>query len=289
MTEALSSSDVSGLLERTSRTFALAVPLLPERLAHDVGVAYLLFRIADTLEDADLWDRARREAALLSFARFVERGEDDAFLDLAREQAPSANADYTSLVLRAKAVMGSVTEPARAIIGRHLVRTARGMAEFVAAQDDRGAIELVDVPALRRYCYAVAGIVGEMLTELFAAADDATRAVEAELAAEAAAFGEGLQLVNILKDAPDDAREGRVYLPRAVPRSEIMTLARRDLDAARRYVGTLERAGAARGIRAFCTLPVRLADATLDCLARGDKKLAREEAMRIYAHVTAQK
>ena len=41
-------ADIDRLLVRTSRTFALAIPLLPEPLRREVGVAYLLFRIADT-------------------------------------------------------------------------------------------------------------------------------------------------------------------------------------------------------------------------------------------------
>ena len=36
------------LLQKTSRTFALTIPLLPEPLQTDVVVAYLLFRIIDT-------------------------------------------------------------------------------------------------------------------------------------------------------------------------------------------------------------------------------------------------
>jgi len=41
-----------GLLQKTSRTFALAIPLLPEPTRTAVGAAYLLFRVADTFEDA---------------------------------------------------------------------------------------------------------------------------------------------------------------------------------------------------------------------------------------------
>ncbi len=42
-------ADLDTLLAETSRTFALAIPLLPEPTRHEVGVAYLLFRVADTL------------------------------------------------------------------------------------------------------------------------------------------------------------------------------------------------------------------------------------------------
>ena len=44
--------DLEQLLVATSRTFALAIPLLPEPIRLQVGIAYLLFRIAE-----DDWDQ----------------------------------------------------------------------------------------------------------------------------------------------------------------------------------------------------------------------------------------
>jgi phytoene/squalene synthetase len=44
--------DLADLLQRTSRTFGLAIPRLSEPTRTEVTIAYLLFRIADTLEDA---------------------------------------------------------------------------------------------------------------------------------------------------------------------------------------------------------------------------------------------
>ena len=44
------------LLVKTSRTFALSIPELPEPTRREVTVAYLLFRVADTLEDATRWE-----------------------------------------------------------------------------------------------------------------------------------------------------------------------------------------------------------------------------------------
>ena len=40
------------LLENTSRTFALSIPVLPEPTRRQVMIAYLLFRIADTFTDS---------------------------------------------------------------------------------------------------------------------------------------------------------------------------------------------------------------------------------------------
>ena len=65
--------NLDDLLEKTSRTFALSIPMLPEPTRRHVGIAYLLFRVADTFEDASLWSRARRLAALDDLAQLLKR------------------------------------------------------------------------------------------------------------------------------------------------------------------------------------------------------------------------
>ena len=137
------------------------------------------------------------------------------------------------------------------------------MASFVARESE-GRLGLRDVADLRAYCYAVAGIVGEMLTELFLLGRQQLTAVAAELRADASAFGEGLQLVNILKDSDTDLREGRRYLPAGTDSAPVFEMARAGLDAASRYCARLEAAGVERGLVASTALPVLLARATLD-------------------------
>lgn len=290
----LQQQDLARLLDRTSRTFALAIPLLEEALARQVGIAYLLFRIADELEDAPRWGRDVRARALASFVAWLDARRDDApraeWQSLVNEHAPTDDTGCLELLERADDVLGAARSLPAAVttsILAHTKRTALGMAEFVARQDERGGLVLSDVDDLRRYAYVVAGIVGEMLTDLFALGHPGVATARAALGADAAAFGEGLQLVNILKDAPADAREGRSYLPRAVPRAAVVDLARLDLARAGSYVRTLRGAGAPRGVVAFCELPVRLAEATLDRLEQGAAKLGRDEVMTIFAEVTS--
>lgn len=263
--------EIATLLERTSRTFALAIPLLEEPLRRRVGLAYLLFRIADTLEDADLWDRDQRLQALRSFEQWLGGGRGE----WKHAPPPTKDAACLELLDRADAVLAEVPDTERG----HVKRTAHGMASFVARQDERGAIQLADLADLRAYCYVVAGIVGELLTELFGAAP--------LLWEEGKLFGEGLQLVNILKDAPDDAKQGRVYLPPSLTRSEVIAVAREDLRVAERYVEGLRERGATAGTVAFCTLPRRLAVATLDALEAGKPKLTREEVAAIFSSLSS--
>ena len=63
------------LLQKTSRTFALTIPLLPQPLQTEVAMAYLLFRIIDTFEDATRVGARRRAKALGLFAHLVENDD----------------------------------------------------------------------------------------------------------------------------------------------------------------------------------------------------------------------
>src|SRR5699024_47477 len=73
---------------------------------------------------------------------------------------------------------------------------------------------LRDMAEMDRYCYYVAGIAGEMLTEVFCDRSPEIRKQRPELARLQASFGQGLQMVNILKDIWDDHERGACWLPR---------------------------------------------------------------------------
>lgn len=279
-------------LEQTSRTFALSIPLLPEDLRRPVTVAYLLFRIADTIED-ELEGPAELRAAALRLV--AERFEADpgslaeALGERSRTTLASevAHDGYADLIEAAPDVLKAflnLPQDERAIIARHLARTARGMADFLGRDLSGGSAS-----DLRAYCYAVAGIVGEMLTELFALRDAGAARVSSDLTRDAAAFGEGLQLVNIVRDASDDLHAGRCYLPRSLGRAELMAMARAGFEGAERYAAALERAGAAAGIVAFNALNAVLAVRTLRLVeAEGPgAKLSREEVAGLVSEIRA--
>lgn len=76
---------------------------------------------------------------------------------------------------------------------------------YVAA----GAICAPDWSCLQLYCRRVAGAVGILSVQIFGRAD----AVAGHMAI---ALGEAMQLTNILRDVHEDARLGRLYLPREV-------------------------------------------------------------------------
>jgi farnesyl-diphosphate farnesyltransferase len=285
-------ADLEQLLIATSRTFALAIPLLPEPTRKEVTISYLLFRVADTFEDAAAWPRPLRIEALERFGELLERPSPDS-VEVSRRWAsevPCEQPGYRELLAELPYVLDAffaLSPEAVRLIREHTRRTARGMAGFVGRITEAGELRLEDVADLQEYCYVVAGIVGELLTELFLLGRPGLAPSAARLRERARAFGEGLQLVNILKDSASDAVQGRLYLPEGVERSEVMDLARRDLGEAREYVTALQEAGAERGIVAFNALPVQLAHATLDRVeaAGPGSKLTRPEVYAIVQRV----
>ncbi|MGE5344705.1 MAG: squalene/phytoene synthase family protein [Acidithiobacillales bacterium] len=283
---------LESLLEKTSRTFALSIPVLPEPTRREVTIAYLLFRIADTFEDASHWSPAARIAALADFAALLPENRRDEAVRLSSgwsAAGPAKHEGYRQLIAEVPFVLDAffgLSREAIEPIRRHVTRSADGMAETVRQTGGAG-LELSSLPELKRYCYCVAGIVGEMLTELFLLGRPSLEASAGALRERAATFGEALQLVNILKDADDDAAEGRRYLPAGVSTSEVFALARKDLAVAREYIRLLQEAGAPRGIVEFCALPVALAVATLDKVeAKGPgAKVSRPELFVITQRV----
>jgi farnesyl-diphosphate farnesyltransferase len=256
------------LLEKTSRTFALSIPVLPEPTRRQVMIAYLLFRVADTFEDAAHWPAERRVEALQEFQKLLSDFTPEDAARLAEKwtaAGASPNPGYRELIAGVPFVLDAffaLDPEAVASVRQHVITSAEGMAEFVARSRD-GALVLDDLEDLRAYCHCVAGIVGQMLTELFLFKRESLALIAPYLRERAAAFGEALQLVNILKDVALDENEGRSFLPRNVPRSEVFALARADLAVAGEYTLALQRAGAPRGLVEFCALPAELAWATL--------------------------
>jgi farnesyl-diphosphate farnesyltransferase len=265
-------AELYDLLHRTSRTFALTIPLLPEPLRTEVGVAYLLFRIIDTFEDATHWETARRVKALVRFVRLMDREDSHDAQGVAAEwlrDPPLDHEGYLALLAATPRVLRwhrSLRPAAREQLRRHVERSARGMMSIVERTDGNGLLQLQTLQDLRDYCFVVAGIVGEMLTELFLLQSPSMAASADDFRARAIEFGEGLQLINILKDARPDEAEGRVYLPRQVGLAEVFGLARADLRRAAEYTNLLRTAGADKGIVAFNAINTRLAIATFRVL-----------------------
>lgn len=208
----------SSILPGVSRTFALTIPELPRGLREVVTNGYLLCRIADTIEDDPALSEPEKQRFSTALHRAVA-GEGDAQA-LALELAPrlsdktlAAERELVRNTAQVVRVTHGFDARQRAALSRCVRIMCEGMPSFQRGGRRRG---LNDVEEMHEYCYYVAGVVGEMLTELFCAHAPAIDARRADLERLAVSFGQGLQMTNILKDIWDDLERGFCWLPKDV-------------------------------------------------------------------------
>jgi farnesyl-diphosphate farnesyltransferase len=206
------------ILPHVSRTFALTIPQLPERLRTAVTCAYLLCRIADTIEDEPALSPPETLAFLQRFSAVLVGHGNPAPLAaeiaarLSDRTLPSER-DLVNNMARVVAVLTQLNAPKRAAIQRCVELMCQGMPRFQFSASLRGLARSSD---LDDYCYYVAGVVGEMLTDLFCDYSPQIDRERAALAALAASFAQGLQMTNILKDVWEDRARGACWLPQDV-------------------------------------------------------------------------
>ncbi len=274
------------ILQQVSRTFALTIPQLPAPLYLVVANAYLLCRIADTIED----DKAMAAAVKRDYAeRFIkvvngtEQAQDFSIslFALLSDTATAAEHDLIANTATVIQITHRFNQRQRAALERCVAIMAQGMAQY---QDSETLDGLQDTDDLGQYCYYVAGVVGEMLTELFCdycAEIDAHRATLMPLAVS---FGQGLQMTNILKDIWEDHARGVCWLPQRLFKQhgiclrqkspdqphpdfdqallELLGLAHAHIANALRY--TLLLPAKEPGLRRFCLWALGMAVLTLD-------------------------
>ena len=71
---------------------------------------------------------------------------------------------------------------------------------------DLNQTRYLDYPAMSKYCWHVAGVVGILSASIFGATRPETLQYAEKL-------GHAFQLTNIIRDVGEDARKGRIYLP----------------------------------------------------------------------------
>jgi farnesyl-diphosphate farnesyltransferase len=168
----------------------------------------------------------------------------------------------------------------RAAIHRCVELMCYGMPRFQSTASLRGLPRMVD---LDEYCYYVAGVVGDMLTELFCEYSPDIARHRPGMQSLSVSFAQGLQMTNILKDVWEDRSRGACWLPQeifsrhgvdlarlaaepydpgfAAGMHELVAVAHGHLRNALEY--TLLIPGREIGIRRFCLWAIGLAVLTL--------------------------
>ncbi len=265
------------MLPRVSRTFAACIGLLPQPVQHRVLIAYLLCRIADTIEDCARMPAGRKHDLLAGFRASLEElgGE---VPGLAEAFAEPANADelLTRDVDCTLREFRAFPRLAREAIRPWVQEMCDGMAGYARRQHRPEAFQALDrLDDLDRYCWYVAGTVGHLLTEVFRLHSPHIGAERyRQLKDRATDFGIGLQLVNIIKDVADDRVRGWSFVPRDLcaesgftPEELLEPSRRAESDAVMRRLIDKARGHLDRALEYCLLLPARDYRLRLFCLA----------------------
>jgi phytoene synthase len=176
------------LIEKGSKSFAMAAKLLPRGMREDAMMLYGWCRHCDDVIDDQV----------LGFAAGKSASSPHERLDMLRyktEQALKGEADEPVFI-----ALGRVAEK-HGIPERHPLELLRGFEMDVEERSYETLEDTLD------YCYHVAGVVGVMMAMIMGVRN--TTALN-----RASDLGIAFQLTNIARDVIDDAKVGRIYLPR---------------------------------------------------------------------------
>ena len=251
-------------LKAHARTFALTLRLLPKALREPLGIAYLLARASDTIADARGISREQRIALLEDLEAALAAGEPLRWQpEIALDELSSAEAELIATVpmlivtLKRQADGAGMLRLWRTILEGQLFDLRRFTPDAPPLSREE----------LERYCWLVAGSVGEAWTKLILKhAPEGIVSLPPDaggMTALGSSYGMGLQLINILRDRTTDRGMGRIYAPEA-ELGELMELASVWLAQGELYLAAL-RPGR---IRYASEIPLRLALRTLERLRR---------------------
>jgi farnesyl-diphosphate farnesyltransferase len=286
------------LLRQVSRSFYLSLKWLPAGVREPISLAYLLARTSDTIADTGRLPSEDRLDALDRFAGRIA-GSNPHRLNLrplSADQGDPAEALLLTRVEESLVLLEQLPDQDRVLVRQVLATIISGQSLDLQRFADASASRVVSLPTaedLDDYTYRVAGCVGEFWTRIcFAHLQPTTALAQGEMIHLGVRYGQGLQLVNVLRDLPHDLRQGRCYLPEQQLQSANLTpsdlldpkseqalrpvfdswlgRARAGLNDGWLYTNAYPRTLAR--IRIACALPILIGWRTLD-LMRGERVL----------------
>ena len=299
--------EIDKLLETTSRSFYPTLKYLPKKIRGQIGLLYLLARVADTIADSKVGETEVLIDALTNY-NAVAQGRSDRLPDLRELADIQSNPDEGELLRNVQQVVDALSvygqeDQARmlecldVIVGGQILDLQR----FGIAREGGTISSLDSDDELDDYTFRVAGCVGVFWTKMSLAHIMKLPKDKEEVFFERGIrFGKALQMINILRDIPEDLRFGRCYIP-DVRLNEIglepkdlldpsnigtfrplydayLDLTSEHLDAAVEYIRMIPERQFR--LKAACMLPVLIGQRTVTLLREGNI-LDSEEKIKI--------
>jgi farnesyl-diphosphate farnesyltransferase len=263
------------LLKGVSRSFYLSVRFLPSRIRPAIALGYLLARASDTIADANSLAAAERlqilnqlRAQLFTMDPSLQGG----LKECAQQQREGAERQLLERVEEILAWARQLPQSDQDLLLEVLGHIMRGQILDLERFELASSLHALRSPEeLDEYIYLVAGSVGEFWTKVCLQAwTPYARVDDKKIVILGIEFGKGLQLVNVLRDYPQDVQLGRSYLPVTGALSQDIRaaeplfqewrgVARRYLKSGAQYVQAIRPIR----VRFACALPVLIGVETL--------------------------
>ena len=288
---------IDSLLKNTSRSFYPTLKYLPKKVRGQIGLLYLLARVADTIADSKHGVTEDLMAYLKQYNE-VAQGNSTELPNFTKLADIQENPHEAELLLNIRDVIDGLQvydtsdqqrmlECLNIIIGGQILDLER----FGIAKEGGKISALNDNIEMDDYTYRVAGCVGVFWTKM-SLAHLITMSEERQdiFFEKGIRFGKALQMINILRDIPEDLRFGRCYIPKQeltkhglVPEDllnpeninafrplydEYLDLTDEHLDEAIEYIKMLPETQFR--LKASCMLPVLIGQRTVSLLREGN-------------------
>lgn len=227
MKSSFSSELLGPILRDVSRSFYLTLAILPAPIRPQIGLAYLLARIADSIADTRLLPTHARTKALLDFRQLLHDPLSekvdfltkslDPILKLPEHASDTTRAEHLLLqkISDAFRLYRGLDSKDRKLVAEVITELTIGMeSDLQRFPNDAELASLRTFSELEQYTYHVAGCVGPFWTKMCIRHLPSFQGWHSEKMCELSIrFGKALQWTNILRDISRDLQNGRGYLP----------------------------------------------------------------------------
>jgi phytoene/squalene synthetase len=280
-------------LDAVSRSFAFCIQKLEPPFRQWVSLSYLLCRVLDTVEDSD-WPSAevqdehyRKFHYDLKSKRPPEKSDSIAWASMFPSDVPQGERALLRESYLLFRDLQTLPENTAKVIRDCVEQMCVGMqlySDRAQRSTPRRALVLDDLTDLNRYCYFVAGVVGELLSHLYLIYRPNFQP-DPDFHLNSLHFGLFLQKVNLLKDQSVDEAEGRLLIP---DREDLFGSLKKNAVGALGYLLSLPREE--KGYRTFCGWSLFLGTASLPWVQASFKnkdgsKISRSETHALLAQI----
>lgn len=300
------------ILPKVSRSFALAIKVLPHPLNEQMMISYLIYRVIDTIEDSSAPIGDKKALFEYFIATLSNSKCDSAQVYMCRiGLLEKLNYTYEKELLENLDCLAGAYYAQPPKVRQSILKWGRVMSEGMYEFQQKGIDTFEDQD---RYSYYVAGVVGYLFNDLLYYNKIITLESKQKLTQYAKKFGLALQKVNILRDVASDIHSKRYYWPREVMkkynldydsllkeenRQKAMEVLNEEIDNALEYLQsgmqyTLSLPANALKVRMFCLIPLFMAvESYAKCKGNADVfdihkqvKISRLQVQEIVAKST---